>query len=186
MKKYSLIICAFFLLGLCGCSNFVQSGYGVAVDQRKVGTIASDEEIKLSIQKKLLGDDAVKTLDISTFCYNGYVYLVGEYGTEKEKERALEIANNTPGVKSVTHYLVGKKKEDTCGRTDNLEIEGKLRAELIGDRDISSTNIDAKVIQCHVVLLGIVGSKKEVAKAIAHAKSVTGVRGVTSYLKAAN
>jgi hyperosmotically inducible protein len=163
-----------------------RSTYGVAVDERKVGTIVSDEEIKLSIQEKLLGDDAIKVLDISTFCYNGYVYLVGEYGTEKEKERALEIANNASGVKSVTHYLLRKNKEDTCGWTDKLEIDGKIRAELIGDRDISSTNIDVKAIQCHVVLLGIVGSKKEIAKAIAHAKSVTGVRGVTSYLKAVN
>jgi hyperosmotically inducible protein len=185
LKKYSLIICTLPLLALCGCSTLVQSTYGVAVDERKAGTIASDEEIKLSIQEKLLEDDAIKALDISTFCYNGHVYLVGEYGTEKEKESALEIANNTSGIKSVTHYLLRKKKGDTCGLTDNLEIDGKIRAELIGDRDISSTNIDAKVIQCHVVLLGIVGSKKEVAQAIAHAKSVTGVRGVTSYLKAA-
>ena len=87
-----------------------RSTYGVAVDERKVGTIVSDEEIKLSIQEKFLGDDAIKTLDISTFCYNGYVYLVGEYGTGKEKERALEIANNASGVKSVTHYLLRKKK----------------------------------------------------------------------------
>jgi hyperosmotically inducible protein len=160
------------------------SGYGVAVDQRKMGTIASDEEIKLTIQEKLLGDDAIKLLDISTFCYNGHVYLVGEYRAEKEKERALEIANHVQGVKSVTHYLLREKKEDTCGWTDNLEIRTKIRSELIGDKDISSTNIDVKAVQCHVVLLGIVRSEKEAAKAIAHAKSVTSVRGVTSYLKA--
>ena len=186
MKKYSVMIYLLALLALCGCTVAVRSTYGVAVDERKVGTIVSDEEIKLSIQEKLLGDDAIKILDISTFCYNGYVYLVGEYGTEKEKERALEIANNASGVKSVTHYLLRKNKEDTCGWTDKAEIDGKIRAELIGDRDISSTNIDVKAIQCHVVLLGIVGSEKEIAKAIAHAKSVTGVRGVMSYLKAAN
>ena len=45
-----------------------------------------------------------------------------------------------------------------------MNIDGKIRAELIGDREISSTNIDVKAIQCHVVLLGIVGSKKEIAK----------------------
>jgi hyperosmotically inducible protein len=185
MKKYSMMIYVLALLTLCGCSMVARSTYGVAVDERKVGTIVSDEEIKLSIQEKLLVDDAIKILDISTFCYNGHVYLVGEYGTEKERERALEIASNTSGVKSVTHYLL-RKKEDTCGWTDNLEIDGKIRAELIGDQDISSTNIDVKAVQCHVVLLGIVGSEREIAKAIAHTKSVTGVRGYTSYLKAAN
>jgi hyperosmotically inducible protein len=148
--------------------------------------MASDEKIKLTIQEKLLQDDAIKVLDISTFCYNGHVYLVGEYGTEKERERALEIANQTPGVKSVTHHLLRKQKDDTCGTTDNLQINGQVQAELIGDKDIWSTNVNVKVVQCNVVLLGIVGSKGEIAKVIAHAKSVTGVRGVTSYLKSAN
>jgi len=185
MKKYSMMIYALTLLALCGCSSLAGSTYGVAEDQRKVGTIASDEQIKLTIQEKLLKDDAIKNLNISTFCYNGHVYLVGEYGAEKERERALEIAHHASGVKSVTAYLLRKKKEDTCGTTDNLEIGAKIKATLIGDKDIGSTNIDVKVIQCNVVLLGIVGSEKEVAKAIAHAKSVTGVKGVTSYLKAA-
>ena len=186
MKKYSTMIFALALLALCGCNSFVRSTYGVAVDERKAGAMASDEKIKLTIQEKLLGDNAIKLLDISTFCYNGHVYLVGEYGTGKERERALEIANNAPGVKSVTPYLLRKKKEDACGMTDNLEINAKIKAELIGDKDIWSTNIDVKAVQCNVVLLGIVGSEKEVAKAVAHAKSVTGVRGVTSYLKTAH
>jgi hyperosmotically inducible protein len=51
-----------------------------------------------------------------------------------------------------------------AGGRITLNIDGKIRAELIGDREISSTNIDVKAIQCHVVLLGIVGSKKEIAK----------------------
>jgi hyperosmotically inducible protein len=158
----------------------------VAVDERKVGAMASDEQIKLTIQEKLLQDDVLKVFDISPFCYNGHVYLVGEYGTEKQRERALEIANLVQGVKSVTHHLLRKKKEDTCGMTDNLEINGKIQAELIGDKDIWSTNINVKVVQCNVVLLGIVGSQGEIAKAIAHAKSITGVRSVTSYLKSAH
>ncbi len=186
VKKYSAMIYVLALLTLCGCSMVARSTYGVAVDERKVGTILSDEEIKLTIQERLLDDDAIKFLDISTFCYDGHVYLVGEYGTEKEKEKALEIANHVPDIKSVTYYLLSKRKDDTCGWTDNIEIGGKIRAELVGDPDISSTKVDVKAIQCHVVLLGIVGSRQEVAKAVAHAKSVTGVRGVTSYLKAAN
>ena len=186
VKIYSMMICVLALLTLCGCSMAVRSTYGVAVDERTMGTIFSDEQIKLTIHQRLLDDDAIKFLDISPFCYDGHVYLVGEYGTGKEKERALEIANHVPGVKSVTYYLLRKGNEDTCGWTDNLEIGAKIRAELIGDRDISSTNVDVKAIQCHVVLLGIVGSREEVAKVIAHAKSVAGVRGVTSYLKAAN
>jgi hyperosmotically inducible periplasmic protein len=186
MKKYSMVVCVLAVLALCGCTSLFRSSYGVAVDERKVGTMASDEKTKLTIQERLLQDDAVKVLDISTFCYNGNVYLVGEYGTEKEREKALEIAKQAPGVKSVTHHLLRKKKEDTCGTTDNLEISAKIQAGLIGDKDIRSTNVDVKVVQCNVILLGIVGSQGEIAKVVAHAKSIKGVRGVTSYLKSVN
>ena len=106
MKKYSMILCVLVFVALCGCSILVKSTYGVAMDERGAGTIVSDKKIKLAIQEKLLQDDAIKVLDISTFCYSGEVYLVGEYETEKEREKALEIAEGTPGVKSVTPYLL--------------------------------------------------------------------------------
>ena len=186
MKKYSKMITALTMLALCGCTSIYQSTYGVAVEKRSVKTIASDKKITLTIQERFLGDDAIKVLDISPFCYNGHVYLVGEYGTEKERGRALEIANQVSGVNSVTPYLLRKKEKDTCGTTDNLGIGAKVNAKLIGDKDIWSTNIDVKVVQCNVVLLGIVGSKKEIDKAVVHAKSVAGIRGVTSYLKTAD
>ncbi len=185
MKKYSVIASTLILLALCGCTTLYQSTYGVAVEERSAATIASDKKITLTIQQKFLGDDAIKVLDISPYCYYGNVYLVGEYRTEKERGRALEIAKQVPGVNSVTPYLLRKKEKDTCGTIDNAEIGAKVKAQLIGDKDIWSTNIDVKVVQCNVVLLGIVGSKTEIDKAVAHAKSVSGIRGVTSYLKAA-
>jgi osmotically-inducible protein OsmY len=73
-------------------------------------------------------------------------------------------------------------KLENQGTDENLEIVGKVKARLVGDKEIWSTNIDIKSIQCRVVLYGLVGSKKEINKAIAHAKSVEGVRGVKSFL----
>jgi hyperosmotically inducible periplasmic protein len=93
------------------------------------------------------------------------------------------IAKGVEGVRSVHTYILLKKKSDTCGTSDNLAIRGKVDAKLVADKDIMSTNIDVKVVQGNVVLLGIVKTSREITKATAHAKSVEGVRGVTSYLK---
>jgi hyperosmotically inducible protein len=180
MKKIIFIIpFLIFLLALNGCGTI----YSTAVDERNVSTIANDTTIKGSIVKKFYDDDKIKSLDISTGCYQGHVYLVGEYGTTDQKNRAIKIAKSVEGVKDVTTYLLPKKKDDSCGTTDNLEIVGKVKAKLVGDKEIWSTNIDVKSIQCQVVLYGLVGTKKEISKAIAHAKSVEGVRGVKSFLK---
>ncbi|MGO9138092.1 MAG: BON domain-containing protein [Syntrophales bacterium] len=181
MKKNTIIILLLLLLYIVGCSPYATI-YGVAVDERKATTIASDKKITATIQEKFLEDSAVKVIDISSYCYDGKVFLVGEYDTIQQKEKAERIAKNVEGVKSVRTYLLPKKKGDTCGTSDNVVITGKVDAELTADKDIRSTNIDVKVVQCNVALLGIVGSAEEIAKATAHAKSVEGVRKVTSFL----
>jgi len=183
MKKIVKIIPFFiFLLAVTGCGTI----YSTAVDERDMSTISSDTKIKGTIVKKFYDDDKIKSLDISTGCYRGHVYLVGEYDTADQKNRAIKIAKCVESVKNVTTYLLPKKKGDPCGTDENLEIVGKVKAKLVGDKEIWSTNIDIKSIQCRVVLYGLVGSKKEINKAIAHAKSVEGVRGVKSFLTSAN
>lgn len=179
MKKTIIIPFFIFLFAINGCGTI----YSAAVDERNVGTIANDTAIKSKIVKKFYDDDIIKSLDISTGCYRGHVYLVGEYDTLAQKNRAIKLAKSVEGVKHVTTYLLPRKKDDTCGSTENLEIVGKVKAKLVGDKEIWSTNIDIKSIRCKVVLYGLVGSKKEINKAIAHAKSVEGVRGVKSFLQ---
>ena len=179
MKKLAAVVLFLFSLSIVGCGTI----YGVAVEERNPSTVAADKKISLAIQKEFVEDKDVKALDISPFCYYGNVYLVGEYDTIKQKEKGIAIAKGVEGVKSVEAYIVPKKKNDTCGTTDNVAIRAKLDAKLVADKEIWSTNIDVQVVQCKIILLGIVKTKKEITKAIAHAKSVEGVRGVVSYLK---
>lgn len=179
MKRHIVIIHFLLLLVIAGCTTI----YGVAVEERKAGTVASDAKITTTIQTKFLENSDVKALDISAYCYYGNVYLVGEYDREPQKERAITIAEGVEGVRSIHTYILLKKKSDTCGTSDNLAIREKVDAKLVADKDIWSTNIDVKVVQCNVVLLGIVKSSKEITKATAHAKSVAGVRSVKLFLK---
>ena len=182
MKRHLMILSVFVLFVVnCGCATI----YKTAVDERSVSTIASDTRIKAEILEGFVKDDTIKTLDISAACFDGHVYLAGEYETEKQKNRAIEVAKKTDGVKDVTTYLLRKKKDDSCGIDDNVAITAKVKGNLIKDKDIWSTNVEVKSIQCNVVLLGIVGSKEEIQKAILHAKSVEGVRSVKSFLRSA-
>ena len=163
-----------------GCTTI----YTAAVDERNVKTIYKDTETKAVIVKRFYDDDSIKTLDISVACYNGHVYLVGEYEKLLQRLRAIKIAKGVEGVKSVTHYILLKKKDAACGMTKNLELTANVKAKLIKDKDIWSTNVDVKTIQCSIVVLyGFVGSKTEISKVIAHAKSVEGIRSVKSFLK---
>jgi hyperosmotically inducible protein len=182
MQKYARgFFLIFLILGILitGCTTVYKS----AVDERSLGKQYDDEKITLDIRKKFTDDAKIKYFDISTYCYNGHVYLVGEYDTADQKSQAVKLAKEVEGVKSVTDYFLPKKKADTCGTTDNLKLSTKVTADLIADKAISSTQIEVKALQCHIVLLGLVGSTDQINKAIAHAKSVEGVRSVKSFLR---
>jgi len=181
MKGICTTLFCFMVLStfVSGCGT----AYKVAMDERNVRTQAKDEKITMAIRKQIIDDNQVKFLDISTYCYDGHVYLVGEYENPTQKRQALKLANGVEGVKSVTGYFLPKTKGDLCGTTDNLELSARVKAKLIKDKNIWSTNIEVKSLQCHIILLGLVGSQDQIKKAIVHAKEVDGVRSVKSYLK---
>jgi hyperosmotically inducible protein len=190
MKRTHFIAALGCLLGLIllltGCPP--KTIYEAVVDERSVGDQAKDTGIKADIVAEFAKDDTVEALGISVYSFNRHVYLVGQKENEAEEKRAVEIARNTEDVKSVTTYILQKKKgeeKESCGTTNSLEITAKVKSKLIGDGDIWSTNVEVQTVQCNVVLVGIVGSGKEIDKSIVHAKSVEGVRSVKSYLVAA-
>jgi hyperosmotically inducible protein len=156
--------------------------YVVAIDERSTWTLTQDKQIEVSIKKSFHDEPTVSILHISAYCYNGNVYLVGEYETAEEAMKAITIATQTGGVKSVTPYLLVKGGTPSCGWGDDVFIHAKIKTKYIADEVIKSTNIDVKVVQCRAVLLGIVGTVDEVSRAIALAHEVKGVIEVKSFL----
>jgi len=112
MKIFSAIIIFLLLMIIVGCGTI----YGVAVEERKASTIAADINITTTIQKRFLEDSDMKVFDVSAYCYKGHVYLVGEYYSARQKEKAVTIAKGIEGVKSVQTYILPKKKVIPVGQ----------------------------------------------------------------------
>lgn len=182
MRRLTSIIILVLTLGVAylagGCAV-----YDVAVEERNVGTWASDEKTALLIKEKFLSDDIVKFMDFDADCYQGHAYVFGEYESREQVNRAVQLAKSVEGVNAVTTYLLPKRKQDYCGTTDNMDIHTRLKHALVSDKNIWSTNINIETIQCNVLLLGIVGSEQERDAVIAHAKQIVGVRSVKSYIQ---
>ncbi len=174
----AVLLCILF--GTIGCTSI----YKATMDERRIGTQANDEKIESTILGKFVADENIKALDLTAKCFRGHVYLVGEYESPIQMDRALEIVKEVEGVKSFTPYLIPRKNIASCGTSDNIRIRGEIETKLIGDREIRSTNVHVRVLQCRAVLVGIVGAPKEIQRSIAHAKSVKGVLEVKSYLQA--
>jgi hyperosmotically inducible protein len=181
MRNFLIVVsCIIFAVMTYGCTASPK----VTQEEKFVRSFAGDKKIMSTILKKFLADHLVRDLNITPRCYNGHAYLVGEYETEKQKERAVEIAQGIEGVKTLVTYLLPKKKDDpSCKPEDNLRITSEVKTLIAGDRKIWSKNLSIVTAQCNVVLMGFVGKQTEIQKVIEHAKRVEGVRSVQSYLK---
>ncbi|WP_207264337.1 BON domain-containing protein [Desulfovibrio sp. Huiquan2017] len=152
--------------------------YDSARDERSVGDQAADKKISLAIKKDLADKDSGAALKIHVYSFLKHVYLVGAINDNAFRAFAVKTAKGTEGVIRVTTYFVAES--DTTA--DDLELAAKVRAELIGNGDLSSTQIEQEVLNGEVVLLGMVRSKADAALAVKVARSVGGVRKVTSFL----
>lgn len=79
---------------------------------RGVGETLGDAGITTAVKTKLLADTTVSGLNIDVDTTDAVVTLKGEVHSAAEKRRAMEIARETDGVKSVKDQLkmVAKKK----------------------------------------------------------------------------
>lgn len=157
--------------------------YDAARDERSVGDITADKKISTEIKSALVNKNGKLGLAVKVYCFLGKVTLLGQLADDAFKALAEATAKKTKGVKSVTTYWEAPGKQDTT--TADLEIAGKIRVALVGDKAISATQIETEVFSGKVYLVGMVRSQKDADKAVAHAKAVKGVTGVTSLLSAA-
>jgi osmotically-inducible protein OsmY len=154
--------------------------YEIVRDERSLADISTDKAITTEIKAALLKKNGKLGLAVKTYCYRGKVVLLGQLADEGFKCFAVTTARMASGVKGVTAHWVAPSRQGST--VSDLEIAAKIRAELVGDKDISATQVETEVFSGHVFLLGMVRSHKDATKAAAHAKSVSGVRSVTSLL----
>ena len=82
------------------------SGSGEAPEpDRTLGETIDDAAITMRVKARLLDDPTVKGLKIDVDTREGVVFLTGSVGSPAEKEKAIQLAKETHGVKDVKANL---------------------------------------------------------------------------------
>ncbi|OGR34357.1 MAG: hypothetical protein A2051_01175 [Desulfovibrionales bacterium GWA2_65_9] len=154
--------------------------YNAARDERSVVDILLDKAISTQIKTALLQENGELGLKVKVYCFLRRVTLLGQVDDDAFKALAVATAWETEGVRGVGTGWVAPGRTGTTAA--DLHIAARLRAALVGDQDISATQIEAEVFGGRVYLIGIVRSQQDEDRALAHAMAVRGVTGVTSFL----
>ena len=82
------------------------AGSGDAPDpERTLGEHIDDAGITMSVKAKFLEDPLVKGMRIDVDTRNGVVYLTGRVGSKAEKDKAIDLARQSKGVRDVEANL---------------------------------------------------------------------------------
>ncbi len=92
-KKIAAFCCAVALASVVGCASTAKTeGTGEYVD---------DAVITTKVKSAILGEPALKSLEINVETFKGVVQLSGFVSSSSAENKAVELARSVKGVKSV-------------------------------------------------------------------------------------
>jgi hyperosmotically inducible periplasmic protein len=155
----------------------------------------SDAGITSAVKSKLAADDTVKANRIDVDTKDKVVTLRGEVDSAAAKNRAVELARATDGVRDVVDVLalapaaaptsgVGERAPDRNEPlTGDPGITAAVKTKMLADTTVSGLKIDVDTTDGVVVLAGNVASAAEKRRAIEIARETDGVKSVKDQLK---
>ena len=96
-NRFAVFFSALLLTSLLGCaSTATQEGTGEYVD---------DTVITTRVKAALFSEPALKSAEVNVETFKGVVQLSGFVGSQKNIDKAVQIARGVPGVTSVKNSM---------------------------------------------------------------------------------
>lgn len=155
------------------------TGVAVAHDRRSAGTVLADQNIELSIRKRLLDDEIFKGSHINVTSYNNVVLLTGEVPSREAGLQAAQVARDTDKVRQVHNELVIAEPSSVAARSNDSLITAGVKSSLlaVNQPGFDPTRIKVTTERNVVYLMGLV-TRAEADDATDRARRVTGVSKV--------
>jgi hyperosmotically inducible protein len=166
-----MILTASLLLGCAGTST-----------QESTGEYLDDSVITAKVKSAFVADKQVSALDIQVTTFKGVVQLSGFASSRQEIDRAVELAREVPGVKSVKNDI-RRAPQSTGAYLDDSAITAKVKSAFMADREVSALNINVETNGGVVQLSGFASGRQEIDQAIKLARNVQGVKSVENNIQ---
>jgi hyperosmotically inducible protein len=168
---------------VAGCGKSGEKAAPPAAPQTEakttVGTEIDDGAITTKVKSALMADADVKSFDIKVETSKGVVQLSGFVDNQGQIDRAIAVAKGVEGVKSVDNKMNIKTTETTVGeKIDDSIITTKVKAALLADSGVKSSDIGVVTRDGQVQLSGFVENQGQIDRATEVARGVEGVKNV--------
>ena len=168
-------------IALAGFS-FLAAGLSGCASSRSLGASLDDLEANAVLKRVLFTDRSHDYGDIDLTLFEGRLMLTGTMQSEEGRRKLVENAWKATGVKQVIdEVFVGDETPIGQGLEDS-RIDAALRAKLLADGDIRSSDVKIAVSNRVVYLLGVARDRDQLEEVISLARNTSGVSKVVSHM----
>src|SRR3989339_349662 len=153
MKLFNLFGSFFLFILLAsflGCASTAKhEGTGEYID---------DTAITTKVKAVILKEDSLKSSEINVETFKGVVQLSGFVNSQADINKAVEVARNVKGVKSVTNSMRLKQESSVGEYIDDAVITTKVKAAILKESSLKSSEISVETSKGVVQLSGFFNS----------------------------
>ncbi|MBT4884925.1 MAG: BON domain-containing protein [Legionellales bacterium] len=177
MKKTILTILTMTLITSSCAPVLIAGGTTAAYDERTLSTIYQDEGITHQALGLINENESFKDSNINVISINNIALLVGQVPNNITKELATKEVRSIPEVKKVYNQITIGKTTSALTRSNDTWITTKVKAAMLAENGVQSTQVKVLTENGVVYLLGIV-TDEEANLAANVTKNIKGVKKV--------
>lgn len=179
------LLCATLLLN--GCVGLAigagAAGVSAASQERGFSGAVKDTVIRAKINDRWLTHNEAMFLAVGLQVNEGRVLLTGKVENPQARLDAVRLAWQVSGVKEVINEIqIAKENEGSTFARDTW-ISTQLKTKLLFDRDVASINYSVETVGGKIFLMGIAQDQKELDRVTNHARNLSYVKQVVSYVR---
>ena len=177
-----LLAVSFVATGCTSPVGWIDAATTVAED-RSLGQVATDAEIRLDLDKKLLGDKYRDLFfEVSTDVHEGRVMLTGSVKTVANRNRITELAQNITGIRTIYNDMQVTDEGGFKNAANDVWIESKIKARLVAEKGVGSINLRWRVVNSVVYIIGRLRTPEEMSKVLTVIRDVDHVTRVVNHI----
>lgn len=190
MKNLFVLVSGVLCVGLLascsplGVATGVGAGLGIAASQEGgLSSAASDARIQIEINDLWFRTNVDMFGKLNLTVDQGRVLITGVVQDPEHRVEAVRLAWQPKGVKQVINEIQVAKSAGISGFAKDTWITTRLRASMTFARDVQSINYSIDTVQGTVYLMGFAQNQLELNRVTEMARTISGVKGVVSYVK---
>tara|TARA_B100000900_G_scaffold39235_1_gene29454 strand:+ start:2785 stop:3375 length:591 start_codon:yes stop_codon:yes gene_type:complete len=179
-NKLLLLLIGLILTGCMGVSSsgVFGTGVSVALDPRSLGTQIDDSVMQKNLMARIVLIDKKYLLTVKAKVLDGRIFLTGKTDNPEDKLKLTKTAWETDGVRSVRNDIKIKEDFNFKQSAKDILITSQLRAALIINKKIKSTNYQIDTYKKKIYVYGIAITSDEKDEVVNEAKQILDVEDV--------